>query len=139
MNDNMFYTLKTVIKTGKLVDEDEESKKAEFEKLKVHYNTGRDESYKNLAGDKVHKYRHGMMTDIGDIVIDNWIKMANELIDKYNERDIYEELLKYSPFKNKKDCVINALEMHMARMFENTEWVSYEKFKTSFFDKRNRC
>lgn len=143
MTNNIFEILGKLAETGKLVDEAEETKKADFSKLRQHYGTGRDQSYKKPDGTKVHQYRHGIMTDIGDIEATEWISLANELIDKYNERDIFNELYEKYIFKNNSPKwvdfnLINALSLHMSRIFENPEWVCYEKFKTQFLDKRNK-
>jgi len=109
------------------------SKLDEFKKLRVHYWTGRDESYKNHLGKKVNKYRHGVKTDLGDIEISEWRKMAYDLIVKYNELDILEQLKVFVsenyPRSKGNDIEQEALDFHMSRIFESPDWFYYNKFR----------
>lgn len=109
-------------------------KAKEFKQLRVMYRTGRNTDTTQFDGFKRNGkmryksvYRSGMMTELGDIEEGEWVTKAMALIEKYKEEQIYRRLLKgYTfPFFSEKEAQIYALELHMARIFEDPEWVCY--------------
>lgn len=51
--------------------------------LIIRYNTGRD-STTGYGKDRIHHYRSGYMTDIGDIEEDDWKQLAEALVAREN-------------------------------------------------------
>lgn len=59
-----------------------------FEKVKLKYGTGRSSTFSTLNGKKT-SYRHGVMTEIGDIEVSVWMQIVECLIRKANETELH--------------------------------------------------
>ena len=57
-----------------------------FADLRVHYYTGRSYLISGEGRDKVFGYRHGVMTDIGDLPEAEWTRLAKQLIRQSGEQ-----------------------------------------------------
>ena len=57
-----------------------------FAALRVHYYTGRSCLISGEGRDKVFGYRHGVMTDIGDLPEAEWTRLAKQLIRQSGEQ-----------------------------------------------------
>ena len=51
-----------------------------FSDLRVHYGTGRSIHVSGTGRDKKFRYRHGAMTDLGDLEISEWNSLINDRI-----------------------------------------------------------
>lgn len=64
-------------------------KKAEedltLEDIRIHYYTGQSIFISGEGRNKVFCYRHGVETNVGNIQLDEWIRIARQLIDRYGE------------------------------------------------------
>jgi hypothetical protein len=72
----------------------------------------------------------------GNIESPLWYEQTYKLVEKYNEIQIFEDLKKYIKLHcawlkeaGEEQITKYALELHIARIFENPEWVGYEEFK----------
>ena len=63
-----------------------------FADLRVHYYTGRSYLISGEGRDKVFGYRHGVMTDIGDLPEAEWTRLAKQLIRQSGEQELYQQL-----------------------------------------------
>lgn len=58
------------------------------EALRVMYYTGRD----TVSAAKVHTYRDGVMTKIGDIELEEWRNLVLNLIERNGDQEVFERL-----------------------------------------------
>ena len=58
----------------------------------IHYYTGRSYLISGEGRDKVFGYRHGVMTDIGDLPEAEWTRLAKQLIRQSGEQELYQQL-----------------------------------------------
>lgn len=100
--------------------------------LRVHYRTGSAIHISGTGRDKKYSYRKGCMTDIGDILEDDWFALARFIIERDGEQDLYDGLVEYAKscawLHSKSECEEYALQLHMSRIFDDKNWVGYEKF-----------
>ncbi len=97
-------------------------------------------------GKKKHKSRYGAQTDLGDIEISLWTKLVNVLIDRNNDREMFNNLKtwvleNYGWKPTKDELEKESLELMAAQIFDNPEWVSYvlfnEKYRPNVLKKAN--
>lgn len=62
-----------------------------FADLRVHYYTGRSYLISGEGRNKVFGYRHGVMTDIGDLPEAEWTRLAKRLIRQSGEQELYQQ------------------------------------------------
>lgn len=113
-----------------LQDDGEEARESRFAELRLHYRTGRSYLIRGSGRNKVFGYRNGVMTDLGDLELSDWIGRIKALISRFGEQEIYENLLQWLKEHNYaseslQDLQLNALEIHSMRIFDDPEWVGY--------------
>lgn len=107
-----------------------------FEKVRDLYGTGRSNTFTTVQG-KVTLYRHGVMTEIGDIEESVWMQIVESLIEKSQEVELYNNLLEWVREKIKwheseTERKKYALRLHASRIFDNPEWVDYKAFNAKY-------
>ena len=107
-----------------------------FKKVSLKYGTGRSNTFNTPNGKKT-SYRHGVMTEIGDIEVSVWMQIVEYLIRKANEIELYNNLLEWVTdtmkwSENESERRKYALKLHAARIFGNPEWVDYTAFNTKY-------
>lgn len=112
-----------------------------FSDLRCHYPTGQSFVKYGSGRDRVYGYRHGIMTDLGNIEESEWIALVKQLIQKAGEEEIQEQLQRLAKDRciwlhTKKGIERHALENHAARLFDNPQWVDYELFNREY---RSQC
>lgn len=105
--------------------------------LRVHYRTGRAFLIRQEGRTKTYGYRNGVQTDLGDLEEKDWIQLAASLIRKSGEQQLHEELLEWEQAHNyvhdsRKEIEFRALELHMARIFDEPLWVDYIPFNRKY-------
>ena len=87
-----------------------------------HFSTGRSYLISGAGRDRKYGYRHGKMTDIGDILEEDWLKLARYIIERDSEQDLFSGLVEYSQscawLHSNKEREEYALELHMSRIFD---------------------
>ncbi len=113
-----------------------EERKPTYDDIRVMHDTGR-----KAEGSS---YRVGKMTKLGDIEEAEWVGMAERLIKKNGEWELFEKLKEWYKdtvkwFRGEKELHIYSLECFVARIFDNPEWVDYadfnEKYRSEVLDK----
>lgn len=107
-----------------------------FSSLRWNYGTGVDTStgkgyYKN------HSYRHGVMTELGDIEIQVWYQLMERLIESAGEQWLWDALLQWEKKYNYTKASAaklreSALQLHSCRIFDDPEWVCFIPFNKQF-------
>lgn len=108
-----------------------------FADLRVHYYTGRSYLISGEGRSKVFGYRHGVMTDIGDLPEDEWVRLAKQRIEQSGEQELYQQLFvwekehdhwerKSSQFEQ------DVLSMHMAWLPDNPAWCDFIPFNRQY-------
>lgn len=108
-----------------------------FADLRFHFGTGRSFIKSGSGRDAVYGYRHGVMTDVGDIEESEWIELMMDLIKRSGEEGIQEQLRHWAKehcawLHSKKEVELYALELHSSRIFDNPQWVDYELFNHEY-------
>lgn len=108
-----------------------------FETLRVHYGTGRSFLIRKDGRRSIHGYRRGVMTDLGDLELEQWRRLAEELIQSSKEQQLYQNLLEWKQEHNYTRCSMaelatDTLELHMARIFDDPLWVDYVPFNRRY-------
>lgn len=102
------------------------------EQIRVRFGTGRAIHVSGTGRDKKYTYRTGCMTSIGDILEADWLALAQFIIERDGEQDLYNGLVEYAKscawLHSKSEREEYALRLHMSRIFDNVEWVGYEEF-----------
>ena len=111
--------------------------KITFADLRVHYGTGRAILVSGTGRDKVCRYRHGVMTDLGDLDPAEWVKLAKQVVEQADEQEIYEHLLEWltqhnSFCRSPAGREQYALELHMSRVFDQEEWGDFIPFNRQY-------
>ena len=101
--------------------------------LEKHFGTGRAILISGTGRDKKYLYRNGYMTDIGDVLEADWLELAKYLIERENEHQLFSCLLEWVTDNvlwchTKQERERYALELHMARIFDQKDWVDYKEF-----------
>lgn len=111
-------------------------KAKEFDDLRIHYGYHRGNSGRDQWGKKIRLPSFsGCMTNLGIIEESEWIKQAEELIKEYGEHDILEILKQpkyHFAFMDESEIYKRALDLHIGRIFERTEWVQYDEFRKDY-------
>lgn len=107
-----------------------------FEKVKLKYGTGRSSTF-NTSNGKKTLYRHGVMTEIGDIEESVWIRIVQYLICRDREVELFNNLFAWVSetsnwIQSETECKKYALQLHASRIFDNAEWVHYKTFNNKY-------
>lgn len=108
-----------------------------FADLRVHYGTGRSIHVSGTGRNKKFWYRHGMMTDLGDLEIYEWKSLLNALIEHHGEQEIQQQLRQWSRAEcrwlhSEDEVEEYALSLHAARIFEDPAWAGYVPFNRQY-------
>jgi hypothetical protein len=108
-----------------------------FADLRIHYYTGQSYLISGEGRNKVFGYRHGVMTDIGDLTEDEWARLAKRLIEQAGEQELYQQLLvwekEHSHWKRKELAFeLDVLSMHIARLPDNPAWCDFIPFNRKY-------
>ncbi len=108
-----------------------------FVDLRVHYYTGRSCLLSGEDRNKVFGYRHGVMTDIGDLPEDEWTRLAKQLIEQAGEQELYRQLFawekEHSHWKRSAaQFEQDVLSMHIARLPDNPAWCDFIPFNRKY-------
>ena len=108
-----------------------------FEDLRSHYYTGRSYLISGEGRNKVFGYRHGVMTNIGDLTENEWARLSKQLIEQSGEQELHQQLLtwekEHSHWKRKElRFELDVLSMHIARLPDNPAWRDYIPFNRKY-------
>lgn len=108
-----------------------------FSDLRVHYGTGWAVHISGTGRNKKFRYRHGMMTDLGDLEIYEWKSLLNALIEHHGEQEIQQQLRQWSRAEcrwlhSEDEVEEYALSLHAARIFEDPAWAGYVPFNRQY-------
>lgn len=108
-----------------------------FQELRLHYTTGRSYTISGSGRDRRTGYRTGVMTDVGDLEISEWRALVRQLIDRFGEQKLHNQLLTWVTksmlwLHTKEERETEALVLHAARIFDNPKWVDYEAFNQKY-------
>lgn len=108
-----------------------------FADLREHFPTGRAYIKSGSGRDAVYGYRHGVMTDLGDIEESQWEELLMDLIRRSGELELQEQLRRWAKehcawLHTKQEVDRYALQLHSSRIFDNPEWVDYELFNREY-------
>lgn len=106
--------------------------------LIVKFRTGRSKRYKEITSSKEitkYKYEITIVTDAGEFKESEWEDLVKKQAKEKFELDIIEKLKEYSLqelawIKNDNEALKYALELYSNRIWENKNWVGYEKFNS---------
>lgn len=109
-----------------------EAVKYTLENLKCGLRTFRT-STRGTGKDKKVTCHSLVQTPVGEMEVDKWIKLMQKAIKNAGESEIYSRLLEYAVnlpwIHSEKEAIQYATELHSLRIFENPEWVGYEKWQ----------
>lgn len=108
-----------------------------FAALRVHYYTGRSYLISGEGRDKVFGYRHGVMTDIGDLPEAEWTRLAKQLIRQSGEQELYQQLFAWEREQSHweqspSQFELDVLSLHMARLPDNPAWCDFIPFNRKY-------
>lgn len=108
-----------------------------FEGLRKKYGTGRAYTISGKGRDKKEGYRRGVMTEYGDVELSDWKKLAYMLIERAGEEKMQKWLREWyenevSWLRDDEDREAYALEIHIARLFDDPKWSDYERFNCKY-------
>lgn len=101
--------------------------------LHAHFSTGQSLLLSGSGRDKRFGYRTGVQTDFGDVRDDVWRQLVRELIVRSHEEELFKQLLDWEKehtawLKTKAELEQYTLELYVARIFDNPDWVDYDAF-----------
>ena len=106
-----------------------------FNDVALLYHTGYD-VVTDIPRGRIHAYRKGCATRIGDIQIDDWIDIVKYLIDRDQEQDLYLDLIEFMSRhefgRNRSDFEVYTLSLHADRIFDNPNWIYYAEFNAKY-------
>lgn len=112
-----------------------------FENLRVYYGTGQAILLSGSGRNKKYGYRSGIQTELGDIEISVWRKLAKRLVIRNNDQKLlscYKKWLKNTKnWLKPEEIEREALEMYTYQMKDNTEWYDYKAFNESWENFKN--
>lgn len=108
-----------------------------FSDLRVHFGTGRSILVSGSGRNKVYRYRHGVMTDLGDLEISEWTPLAEQLIERAGEEELFWLLLDWETQHNysrqsMEELKHQALRLHIDRVFDQEEWFDFIPFNRQY-------
>lgn len=108
-----------------------------FAALRVHYYTGRSCLISGEGRNKVFGYRHGVMTDIGDLPEAEWTRLAKQLIRQSGEQELYQQLFAWGREQSHweqspSQFELDVLSLHMARLPDNPAWCDFIPFNRKY-------
>lgn len=108
-----------------------------FEDICIHYFTGQAILISGEGRNKAYRYRNGVATNVGDIPIDEWVRIARQLIDRYGEQELFHQLVEWVKERcpwahNTSESEQIALEYHVSRMPDNPLWCDYIPFNRKY-------
>ena len=108
-----------------------------FADLRVHYYTGRSSLISGEGRNKVFGYRHGVMTDIGDLPEAEWTRLAKQLIRQSGEQELYQQLFAWEREQSHweqspSQFELDVLSLHMARLPDNPAWCDFIPFNRKY-------
>ena len=108
-----------------------------FSDLRVHYGTGWAVHISGTGRNKKFRYRHGMMTNLGDLEIYEWKSLLNALIEHHGEQETQQQLRQWSRAEcrwlhSEDEVEEYALSLHAARIFEDPAWAGYVPFNRQY-------
>lgn len=103
-----------------------------FSDLRWRYGTGIDTST-GKRWYKVHSYRNGVMTKLGDIEVNVWYQLMEHLVERENEQWLLDALIQWEREhgcckKSASALRKEALQSHASRLFDCPEWVGFVLF-----------
>lgn len=112
-------------------------KMAAFDALRVHYHTFRSCLIRTEGHRKIFENRSGVKTNLGDLEIEEWTRMARELIQDSDELQMQVNLLEWVRkqvhwLHTEPEREQYALKLHVYRVFDNQEWVDYILFNQRY-------
>ena len=118
-------------------DNGKDTRESMFAELRIHYRTGRSYLIRGSGRNKEMGYRTGVMTDLGDLELSDWIGRIKAIIAQFGEQETYENLLQWLKEHNYakeslQDLQLNALEIHSMRIFDDPAWVGYIPWNRRF-------
>ncbi len=110
--------------------------KITVDSLNWKYGTGRSYTEKN-GSEKICRYRHGVMTDAGDIRVDVWEKLVLLQIERDGEELIHEQLSQWykdtlGALWSEEDLRLMVLKAHTARLYDSLQWCDYMAFNQKY-------
>lgn len=107
-----------------------------FENIRHKYGTGRSSTFATSNGKKT-SYRHGVMTEIGDVGETVWMRIVEYLIEKAHETVLFNNLFEWIRdtikwHQSEYECKKYALQLHAARIFDDPKWVDYKAFNAKY-------
>ena len=108
-----------------------------FADLRKHYGTGRAYTISGSGRDRKTGYRIGIMTNVGDLEVSDWKKLAYMLIERAGEEKMQKWLREWyknnvSWLRDDEERETYVLVIHIARLFDNPEWCDYERFNRKY-------
>ena len=106
-----------------------------FEKLRRKYGTFR--SYSDgtdRLGRKKYRSRVGVQTDYGDIEVTLWRELVRTLIERHDERKLFNHLKvwfirNHQWLTDKQEIETDTLELHSCRIFDDPCWQGYDFYE----------
>lgn len=108
----------------------------DFSNICCRYRTGVDTTTGSGVYKK-HSYRHGVMTKLGDIEITVWTKIVEQLIEKNDEKWLFDVLVRWETKgdyinRTRKELWYLVLELYTSRIFDNPEWIDFISFNRKY-------
>lgn len=112
-------------------------KNISFADIRPMFRTGRSIWVSGTGRDKKFSYRNGIMTPSGDIEESEWQSLAQELITKHGEDELYGQLYEWlkesTPWlRTKGEMQAYALDVHISRLFDNPVWADFIPFNRKY-------
>jgi len=104
-----------------------------YEDIRLMYHTGKFIRDYGSQDKKAGRYRIGVMTKIGDIEQQDWIRYAEELIRRNNDEALFKQLESWyrettAWLRDEKELHRYSLECFVARIYDDPKWVDYAAF-----------
>ena len=114
-----------------------------FENLQWWYSVFRVSSKKTQSGRREYPSRESVQTKLGELEQDEWIRRAKNLIRDSGELSLQDALQEYVRscipwLHSEEEQEVYALKLHMARIFDNPEWVDYSEFNERYRPKETK-
>lgn len=108
-----------------------------FADIRYRVGTGRAHTEKDGHGKKTCHYRVGVSTPIGDIEESVWYQVANALIEREGETELFSQLKDWVKdhiawVRTKDEISQYAMRLHVNRIFDDPEWVDFLPFNKKY-------